>query len=268
MRGGTSVDAALVAEDLDAYLLRPPSATREDLGYAVLIDGGGPSPLDRFASRLRLDENPQSQINSIREWFRNRGRPAFTWKLGTHSRPADLERRLRAHGAHHDEAEPKHTAMVLDTEPPGADGLEVRMVESFEDFAAAAEIMFVGFGGSFTADEVAAMRAALPGRFNEYRTDGASRRYLAFADGKPIAMGSARMTSTSVMALVGGATLPEARGRGAYRALVYARWRDAIDAGAQGLVTQASEMSRPILERLGFKPVGPVLELIDKSTGI
>lgn len=266
MSGTTSVDPALVAEDLDAYLLRSASATRGDLGYAVLIDGGGPSPLNRFASRLRLEENPESQIDTIRQWFRNRDRPTFTWKLGAHTTPVDLESRLRAHGAHPDEAEPEHTAMVLETEPPGSSDLEVRVVESFEDFIAAAEIMFVGFGGSLSPDEVAAMRAALPGRFEEYRVDGVSRQYLALADGKPIAMGTATRTSAAVLALSGGTTLPEARGRGAYRALVHARWHYAIGEGAQGLVTQASEMSRPILQRLDFKPVGRVLELIDTST--
>ena len=65
--------------------------------------------------------------------------------------------------------------------------------------------------------------------------------------------------------LVGGATLPAARGRGAYRALVRARWDDAIDAGATALVTQASALSRPVLERMGFRAVGPVLELIDAA---
>ena len=46
-------------------------------------------------------------------------------------------------------------------------------------------------------------------------------------------------------ALFGGSTLPEARGRGAYRALVAARWDDAVARGTPVLVTQAGPMSRP-----------------------
>jgi len=53
--------------------------------------------------------------------------------------------------------------------------------------------------------------------------------------------------------------------RGAYRALVRARWDDAVAAGTPVLVTQASGLSRPILERLGFRAVGPVVELIDET---
>ena len=263
--GDTSADA--VAEDLDAYILRPPNATREDTGYAVLIDGPDPSPLNRFAARVRIEGNPDPAIVEVRAWFRHRGRNAFTWKLGPNTTPSDLESRLRSHGAHQDEAEPEHTAMVLDREPPSVPAIDVRVVESYEDFLTAAEIIFVGFGGSLTADEIAMMREALPERYNQYRNQSVSKRYLAFVDGVPVGMATAIQTSAGVMALGGGATLPDARGRGAYRALVHARWVDAIRAGSSALATQASGMSRPILERLGFRAVGPVLELIDTTDG-
>ena len=51
----------------------------------------------------------------------------------------------------------------------------------------------------------------------------------------------------------GGATLPEARGRGCYRALVRARWDEAAKLGLPGLAVQAQYgSSAPILRRLGF----------------
>ena len=65
------------------------------------------------------------------------------------------------------------------------------------------------------------------------------------------------------MSLFGGSTLPEARGRGAYRALVAARWEDAVARGTPVLVTQASPMSRPILGRLGFREVCQIRILLD-----
>jgi hypothetical protein len=120
-------------------------------------------------------------------------------------------------------------------------------------------------GGSFTEAERAAFRGQLPVRYATYRDHPVARRYLAFVDGKPSAVGSAARTSAGVVALTGGATLPEARGRGAYRALVRARWDDAVVAGTPVLVAQASGLSRPILERLGFRAVGPVVELIDET---
>jgi hypothetical protein len=54
-----------------------------------------------------------------------------------------------------------------------------------------------------------------------------------------------------------------ARGRGAYRALLRARWDDAVALGTPVLITQGGSMSRPILERLGFERVGEVHMLVD-----
>ena len=39
--------------------------------------------------------------------------------------PDDLEPALRAHGAYEDDAEPEHTAMVRDREPPRVNGIEL-----------------------------------------------------------------------------------------------------------------------------------------------
>jgi hypothetical protein len=265
--GREAVAPEAAAEDLDAYVAHPPSAVREVLSDLVLVDTGSPSPLGRFAARVRFVGDVDARVTEVRAWFRGRGHDAFTWKLGSHTTPPDLEARLRAHGAHEDEAEPEHTAMVLDHEPPAAaGGVVVRVVESYEDFVASAEIALVGLGESFTEAERAAMREQLPVRYATYRDHPVARRYLAFVDGHPIAVGSAARTSAGVVALTGGATLPEARGRGAYRALVRARWDYAVAAGTPVLVTQASGLSRPILDRLGFRAVGPVIELIDETT--
>ncbi|HEY6054335.1 MAG TPA: hypothetical protein VIU86_10415, partial [Gaiellaceae bacterium] len=63
--------------------------------------------------------------------------------------------------------------------------------------------------------------------------------------------------------LIGGGVLPWARGRGAYRALVRARWEAASAQGTPALVVVAGAMSRPILERLGFEPVSRIEILLD-----
>ena len=72
-----------------------------------------------------------------------------------------------------------------------------------------------------------------------------------------------RSTEPGPVLLAGGVTLPRARGRGAYRALVRARWDAARDSGAPALVTQAQAASRPILERLGFRSTGTIPVLVD-----
>jgi len=66
--------------------------------------------------------------------------------------------------------------------------------------------------------------------------------------------------------LVFGGVLAEARGRGAYRALVRARWDDAVAARQPALVVHAGAMSRPILERLGFHAVAEQEVLLDPAT--
>ena len=61
--------------------------------------------------------------------------------------------------------------------------------------------------------------------------------------------------ATEFATLWGGGTLPGWRGRGIYRALVAHRARLAAQRGRRYLQVDASDESRPILERLGFVPV-------------
>jgi hypothetical protein len=61
---------------------------------------------------------------------------------------------------------------------------------------------------------------------------------------------------TRFAGLWGGSTLVDYRGRGIYRALVARRARDAVAAGYTLLQVDASDDSRPILERLGLHVVG------------
>jgi len=60
---------------------------------------------------------------------------------------------------------------------------------------------------------------------------------------------------TSFAGLWGGATLPDWRGRGLYRALTAARARSAMVRGATLLHSDCTDMSRPILQRAGLIPV-------------
>jgi predicted GNAT superfamily acetyltransferase len=65
--------------------------------------------------------------------------------------------------------------------------------------------------------------------------------------------------------IIGGSVLAGARGRGAYRALVRARWDDAVARGTPALVTEAMPgTSYPILKRLGFVDVGVLRRLEDR----
>jgi predicted acetyltransferase len=87
-------------------------------------------------------------------------------------------------------------------------------------------------------------------------------RYLGWIDGQPVASAAATFGVDGAL-LNGAAVDTRFRGRGAYRALVHACWRDAERRGAPLLVTQAGSMSAPILGRLGFRTIGEITSLID-----
>jgi GNAT superfamily N-acetyltransferase len=72
------------------------------------------------------------------------------------------------------------------------------------------------------------------------------------------------MVMPSGINLSGSSVLPAARGRGVYRALVAARWDEAVERHLPALTVQAGVMSAPILERLGFESVGTQLVLCDR----
>lgn len=125
--------------------------------------------------------------------------------------------------------------------PPPA-GVTVRQVETLEDRIAATRIAADAAG----------------------RVDDTSSIYLALLDGEPVASGIASFTEAGAL-LFGGASLPEARGRGAYRALVRARWDEAVARGTPALVTHAGRMSQPILQRLGFEAISEITILLDET---
>jgi GNAT superfamily N-acetyltransferase len=241
------------AEDPAAYAPAPePGSGWERVltdRYCLML---GPTPSMTSASRLRLDpdEIPET-LAEVRELVRRRGHRALDWSVGTSATPADLTERLLAHGLVADD-EPHATSMVLVDEPPQVDGVEARRIESLDEFLTGLRIGWNAFG---TPPEVRAeFEAVLEERFAAERAGLAPRNYLAFLDGEPV--GTARSVVDPVAALlIGGAVVAHARGRGVYRALVRARWDDAVAAGTRALVVQAGAMSRPILERMGFEPV-------------
>ena len=108
-------------------------------------------------------------------------------------------------------------------------------------------------------DEIAEIRARLAERWR----DTPNVMHAAWLDGAIVSAGICAPTPHGLL-LYGGATLPRARGRGAYRALLRARWDEAVARGTPALITQGGSMSRPILERLGFEPVGHVHMLLDE----
>lgn len=203
-----------------------------------------------FYSRLdaaTADAAIQAQI----AYFRALGAD-FEWKLYSHDQPADLDSRLQAAGFTADDPETVFVAEITQLKAAGLseslpEGLTLRPVttEADADLVAEASDAAFGGGGDRARARVLARLAADPETV---------WTWLAMAGDQPVS--TARMLvhhGTGFASLWGGGTAPEWRGRGIYRALVAHRMRVAVELGCEYLQVDATDMSRPILERLGFR---------------
>ena len=259
------MDPAAVAEDGFGYVVTTPGEVRETRPDVILTHSPTPMPEFGSACRVRFGPSVDGPVTMVREWFAACGRDRFVWLVGPSTTPTDLERRLLDLGAEPNPGGSEMVAMVLDREPPPSPAdIELRRVETFPDYAAMWEIRFEGFA---TPDEERdAIRATLRERWAATADDFSRWGYLALVEGVPVAEGSVRRTVHGPLWLAGGVTLPSFRGRGIYRALVRARWDDAVRLGAGALVVNAIvDTSYPILERLGFRAVGRIRLLADRS---
>jgi GNAT superfamily N-acetyltransferase len=245
-----------LADNPNTYTPLSPGSERVERGGFVLWMGRGDHPSWNVAQRFRLDEDEvEAAMVEVHAILRAKGRGACTWEVGSEATPPGLVGRLLGLGLVPD-SDPLAIGMVLVDEPgesPAA--IEVRKAGSPDEFAVHARIAATAFGGDVgegTAGWAAEMAAS-----------GVGAVWLAFLDGDPVATATSSYTPWGVV-LNAGSTLPEARGRGAYRALVHARWEDAVARGTPALVTQAGRMSRPILDRLGFRAVCEVHILLDE----
>ena len=241
-----------LAENANTYTPLGPTDERVVTDRYVLWMGSGEEPGWNVAQRFRFE---LEELNEVREEIhghvRRRGRSACSWEVGTHARPTCLIERLHELGLVDDEPTSLAIGMVLSKAPAeGPSEVEGRRVATDDEFYEAERIAAIAFGGE------------LPTR-RSYEPDQNNVIYLAYAGGKPVARASAAFGERGAT-LFGGSTLPEARGRGAYRALVAARWDDAVARGTPALVTQAGPMSRPILGRLGFREVCEIRILVDR----
>jgi hypothetical protein len=196
-------------------------------------------------------------LEEVRALLRERGRPRTQWEVGSSAEPPGLVVRLLERGLVRDK-EPYAVALVLRHAPePPPPEIVARRVETFEEYKAANAVQWEAF--DMSAGEVEESRALLPKLWRET----VNVTHAAWLDDEIVAAGTSAPTEHGLL-LYGGATLPRARGRGAYRALLQARWEEAERNGTPALITQGGSMSRPILERLGFERVGEIHILMDR----
>jgi hypothetical protein len=251
-----------LAEMLPLYLPLLPGRERLDCDRFSALLHHRPDPYRNLVLRVRVaPADVEATVAEVRALYRARGTMEITWEVGPSSTPPDLAARLLALGMIPAPADPELAGMVLTQAPAEAGaGVRVERVRTLEGFRAQKLIYHRGFGQGAAAPsdaEIAEDFERRRGR-EEHRAS-----YLAFDGDVPVATADAIFVDGAVV-LTGGATLPEARGRGVYRALVQRRWEEAIARGTPVLVVQAGRMSRSILERLGFVEVARVKMLRDR----
>ncbi len=246
------------AESPDAYTVVGPGFRRFLTDrYCLML---GPTRLFTSVQRLRFAD-VEADVEQIRALAGEHDHAAANWWLGPSTQPPDLHERLLELGAgpprdHTSEL----TAMAITRPPePGPPEVAVRPVESLEEMAVAVRIGWEAFETPPDRRDPDIER-----RWRDRRASGSTVDFVAFLDGEPVGHALGVYGPLGGL-LIGGATLPSVRGRGAYRALVRARWDEAARRGTPALVVHAAPTSEPILRRLGFDEVCGLRRLEDPA---
>jgi hypothetical protein len=188
---------------------------------------------------------------------------ALVWWLDPGTEPSDLHERLLGLGLREplDRGSLLHALACVEEPPPGPANVEVTRVETFDDHLAATEVMWEAFATPAKRRESQGVH--LRSEFEAARSAGVPVTFLARLSGRPAGMGRSVYSDRGVF-LIAGCVAEWARGRGVYRALVRARWDDAVARGTPALVTEAKpDTSYPILKRVGFADVCTIRRLED-----
>jgi GNAT superfamily N-acetyltransferase len=210
-------------------------------GFVVYRDLGG-------ATGAELDALIARQVDV----FAQRGE-RFEWKLHGHDLPDDLPERLRAAGFAPEERETIVIALATGVggEPTPPEGVSLRETTVRFDLERIAELE----RAVWQEDEPGSLADSLESELSA-DPDGLAVVLAEAGDALVSAAWIRFEEGTEFATLWGGATLPAWRRRGIYRALVAYRANMALARGYRYLEVDASDDSRPILERLGFVVVG------------
>jgi ribosomal protein S18 acetylase RimI-like enzyme len=175
------------------------------------------------------------------------------WKTRGHDRAPGLHDALVAHGFVPDEPESvmigEARLLAVDVDLPA--GVVVRQVTDEDDARRMMAMQAEVFG-----DDPGLGEEIVQLVLHRLRSRDDMDLWVAEADGEVVSAGRLEpVEGTEFAGIWGGATRPQWRGRGIYRALTAARARSAIAHGKRYINSDSTEFSRPILERSGLVKV-------------
>ncbi len=212
----------------------------------------GASPIAYHNCVVRADLAPERADDAIaasQDLIRAKGVPG-SWHVGPSMRPADLDRRLRAHGF---EGGPEPgMAADLDALPSAAQTSELRVarVTSDADLDAYEHVLALGFGEGPPEAKWVRKIYGLIGLADDVDW----RHHIGRLDGEPVATASVYLAA-GVAGLYFVCTTPDARRRGIGTEISRAALVGARELGFQVGVLGTSPMGRSVYERLGFRQV-------------
>ncbi len=249
------------AEEPGAFLPdpAPPARRVRTPSFLLLL---APAAAIAIVSEIRATEDSLDEtIEQARRLVKDSGFTRSTWIVGPSCAPSGLASLLRERGfpPSAPPGEPTLTAMTFTgPAPPMPDGVEVKLVTDLGDYLLTFLLAHEAF--EVPEDRAAEGLAAAPELW-KHHDPGKRLSHLVLIDGEPVGF-SHTFVGTIGLMLGGSGVLEKARRRGAYRALIAARWAEATRLGKPALVGHAGPMSGPILERCGFRPVCK-LDLVD-----
>lgn len=256
-------DAATLLQAYDTQLREeaevPSALTVDRLGPLVLatyVGGRGfityrsldtPEALADEASVGRLVKQALAFYVALPEIVR------VEWKSRGHDHAPGLHDALVSHGFTPDDPESimigEASLLAVDVDLP--DGVVVRQVFDEDDVRAMSAMQ-----GEVFEDDPDELDEQVESILHRLRTRDDMELWVAEIDGRIVSAGRLEpVEGTEFAGIWGGATRPEYRGRGIYRALTSARARSAIAHGKRYINSDSTEFSRPILERSGFLKV-------------
>lgn len=173
------------------------------------------------------------------------------WKTRGHDRAPGLHEALTETGftAQETESIMIGSAQRLDVDVDLPKGVRLRRITDEEDVRVMSAMADEVFGDPPSDDGANALLRRLS-------LDDGMELWVAEADGYIVGAGRLEpVTGTDFAGIWGGATRPEWRGHGIYRALTAERARSAIRMGKTMINSDSTEYSRPILERSGLVKV-------------